>query len=148
MTFSPNLTPKEVIQLGSFGGVYFHNKDGEIDIDYKEFPSNWFEGLEDYEFKSPKYYKKVNFFKIKSGLSQEEWEKLFLDGGPKFWQFWREIIVKNVFDRNFERIKTNGIELNVVVEGAGPLIILLHGFPQSAFTLSYTHLRLPTIYSV
>ena len=75
MTFSPNLTPKEVIQLGSFGGVYFHNKDGEIDIDYKEFPSNWFEGLEDYEFKSPKYYKKVNFFKIKSGLSQEEWEK-------------------------------------------------------------------------
>ena len=75
MTFSPNLTPKEVIQLGSFGGIYFHNKEGKIDIDYKEFPSNWFEGLADYEFKSSKYYKKVNFFKIKSGLSQEEWEK-------------------------------------------------------------------------
>jgi len=41
--------------------------------------------------------------------------------------------VKEFFERNFERIKTNGIELNVVVEGTGPLVILLHGFPQCAF---------------
>ncbi|MAG34176.1 MAG: alpha/beta hydrolase [Deltaproteobacteria bacterium] len=33
-------------------------------------------------------------------------------------------------DRNFERIETNGIRLRTVVEGEGPLVILLHGFPQ------------------
>ena len=45
-TFSPNLTPKEVIQLGSFGGIYFYDNEGSIDIDYKEFPPDWFEGLD------------------------------------------------------------------------------------------------------
>jgi pimeloyl-ACP methyl ester carboxylesterase len=32
--------------------------------------------------------------------------------------------------RNFQMIKTNGITLRTVVEGQGPLVILLHGFPQ------------------
>lgn len=33
-------------------------------------------------------------------------------------------------DRNFQRIETNGIRLRAVVEGKGPLVVLLHGFPQ------------------
>ena len=33
--------------------------------------------------------------------------------------------------RNFQMIKTNGVNLRTVVEGRGPLVILLHGFPQS-----------------
>ena len=73
--FSPNLTPKEVIQLGSFGGIYFYDNEGSIDIDYKEFPPDWFEGLDDSQFRSKKYNRKINYFKIKSGLSQEEWEE-------------------------------------------------------------------------
>ncbi len=32
--------------------------------------------------------------------------------------------------RKLERIETNGITLEVVVEGEGPLVILLHGWPQ------------------
>jgi pimeloyl-ACP methyl ester carboxylesterase len=32
--------------------------------------------------------------------------------------------------RNFRMIETNGITLRVVVEGQGPLLVLLHGFPQ------------------
>jgi len=32
-------------------------------------------------------------------------------------------------ERNFRLIKTNGIRLRTVVEGNGPLVILLHGFP-------------------
>ncbi len=32
--------------------------------------------------------------------------------------------------RNFRLINTNGITLRVVVEGDGPLLLLLHGFPQ------------------
>ena len=33
-------------------------------------------------------------------------------------------------DRNFETIHTNGVNLRCVVEGDGPLIILMHGWPQ------------------
>lgn len=31
---------------------------------------------------------------------------------------------------NFQMVETNGIRLRTVVEGAGPLVILLHGWPQ------------------
>ncbi len=33
-------------------------------------------------------------------------------------------------NRNFQMIETNGIRLRTVVEGEGPLVILLHGWPQ------------------
>ncbi|MGE0483585.1 MAG: alpha/beta fold hydrolase [Gammaproteobacteria bacterium] len=33
-------------------------------------------------------------------------------------------------DRHFEMIETNGVTLRTVVEGGGPLVVLLHGFPQ------------------
>ena len=75
MQFSPNLTPKEVIQSGSFGGIYFNSSNELIDINSNEFPIDWFEGLKEYQYQSAKYNKKVNLFKIKSGLSQEEWEE-------------------------------------------------------------------------
>ena len=35
--------------------------------------------------------------------------------------------------RNVRLIETNGITLKVVVEGSGPLLLLLHGFPQSGY---------------
>ena len=75
MDFTPNLSPKEIIRLGSFGGIYFYDEGGRIDINYKEFPSDWFDGLEESFYLSKKYNRKINFFKIKSGLSQEDWEE-------------------------------------------------------------------------
>jgi pimeloyl-ACP methyl ester carboxylesterase len=33
-------------------------------------------------------------------------------------------------ERNFQLIETNDVRLRAVVEGKGPLVILLHGFPQ------------------
>ena len=35
-----------------------------------------------------------------------------------------------MMNRHFEMIQTNGVTLRTVVEGKGPLVILLHGFPQ------------------
>lgn len=35
-----------------------------------------------------------------------------------------------MIERHFESIETNGVTLRTVVEGDGPLVILLHGFPQ------------------
>ena len=35
--------------------------------------------------------------------------------------------------RNIRMIETNGITLKVIVEGSGPLLLLLHGFPQCGY---------------
>ena len=35
--------------------------------------------------------------------------------------------------RNIRMIETNGISLKVIVEGSGPVGVLLHGFPQAAY---------------
>ena len=90
MDFSPNLSPKDVIQLGSFGGIYFYDNGGKLAIDSNEFPKDWFEGLDESQYKSEKYNRKVNYFKIKSGLSQEEWEEKgwINEQDPRGWFQW------------------------------------------------------------
>ena len=75
MNFEPNLTPKQIIKMGSFGGTYFNPTNHEIKIDYKEFPSEWFDGIPKKYYLSSKYDRNINFFKVKSGLNQIEWEK-------------------------------------------------------------------------
>jgi len=75
MSFHPNLSPKEIIKMGSFGGIYFNSSKTNIDIDYKEFPSDWFSDVPKKFYLSDKYNKNINFFKIKSGQNQYEWEK-------------------------------------------------------------------------
>ena len=69
MIFDPMFTPKEMLEKGIFGGTYF----AEL-IDHKDFPEEWFENIDESFYKTDKYLTKVNFFKIKSGQSQEEWE--------------------------------------------------------------------------
>ena len=80
--FKPNLTPKQVLQLGSFGGTYFrdiyssvtnkHYKGKEV---IKEFPKNWFSGLDiDKMITSQNYDKKVNKYGVKCGSTLEAWE--------------------------------------------------------------------------
>ncbi len=41
------LTPKEMLHKGIFGGTYF----AEL-IDYKDFPEDWFEDLDESAYKS------------------------------------------------------------------------------------------------
>jgi len=80
--FQPNLTPKQVIQMGSFGGTYFRDISSAVTgIHYKgkdvirEFPDDWFEGLslEDYVV-SPTYRKTLNKYKNACGGSLGMWE--------------------------------------------------------------------------
>ena len=68
-SFKPMLTPKQMLKKGIFGGTYFNQL-----VDYRKFPKDWFLELDDIYFLSKKYEKDINFFKIKSGQSQEEWE--------------------------------------------------------------------------
>ncbi len=78
--FLPQLTPKEMLKLGVFGGDYFF---GYID----EFPKSWFRGvkLSDHG-KDAKY----NYFKIRASQSLKVWqEKGWIHpDDPKGWFQW------------------------------------------------------------
>jgi len=64
--FTPELTPKEMLKLGVFGGHYWY--DGIP----KEYPKSWFAGVKlDSEGKNPE----LNFFKINASQSHEIWKK-------------------------------------------------------------------------
>ena len=62
--FKPDLAPKEMLELGVFGGSYFA---GEIDA----YPKSWFKKAKI----SKEFNKDLNYFKVKAGLSFEEWKK-------------------------------------------------------------------------
>lgn len=80
--FKPNLSPKEVLQLGSFGGTYYRDivsavtqkkYNGKEVIE--EFPSDWFQGLKvDVSVCSPDYLKTANQYKVSCGASLGQWE--------------------------------------------------------------------------
>lgn len=78
--FRPNMTPKEVLQAGSFGGTYFRpiyssvTKQNYKDV-WNELPEDWLEGLNiKTQVASPTYREAVNTYKVKCGGSLEMWE--------------------------------------------------------------------------
>merc|ERR1712045_537826 len=78
--FRPNMTPKEVLQAGSFGGTYFRPiKSSVTGLKYnkmwEELPQNWLENLNIKKMvASTNYDEKVNTYKVKCGGSLEMWE--------------------------------------------------------------------------
>jgi len=71
ITQQPNLTPAEVIRLGSFGGTYFSDA---TRIDVAEFPAEWFTGLPTDMYASDTYNRRVNRHRVKCGSSQADWD--------------------------------------------------------------------------
>ena len=80
--FKPNLTPQQVLKMGSFGGTYFrpiyssvtkkHYKSQDI---IKEYPKSWFKGIDiEKMVTSSDYDKNVNKYKVKCGSELEDWE--------------------------------------------------------------------------
>ena len=94
--FKPNLTPAQVIRAGSWGGCYFHPRGGKpgirgpCDIDPKEFPREWFEGLDKTMYASRRYNVPTNMYGVKAGQTQEFWEeKGWIDArDPRGWFHW------------------------------------------------------------
>ncbi len=62
--FKPELTPKQMLRLGVFGGKYMSDCT-------KEFPKDWFKGV---KFSHEQHNPKLNFFKINASLSLKEWK--------------------------------------------------------------------------
>lgn len=69
--FRPDLTPKEMLELGVFGGKYMTDCTNE-------FPKDWFKHA---KFAQPdifghrKYEKNLNYFKVKASQSLLEWQR-------------------------------------------------------------------------
>lgn len=78
--FKPDLTPKEMLELGVFGGKYM--TDGE-----SEFPKNWFKKA---KLSKDKADPKINFFGISASQSLSVWRKkgwIYKDD-PRGWFQW------------------------------------------------------------
>ena len=61
--FKPQLTPKQMLELGVFGGWYFEG-------DHGEYPADWFENA---KLSDQRFDVSLNCFGIASGLGREEW---------------------------------------------------------------------------
>jgi hypothetical protein len=78
--FRPNLTPKEVLQMGSFGGTYFRPMVSRVNGQrysqaWREFPPDWFEGLDiSTQVASPDYRAEVNCYRVACSGDLKEWE--------------------------------------------------------------------------
>tara|TARA_B100001769_G_C22085964_1_gene585407 strand:+ start:263 stop:889 length:627 start_codon:yes stop_codon:yes gene_type:complete len=79
--FKPNLTPRQVIKLGSFGGTYWRPIQSDVTgMTYKNkhkvYPKTWWKGIpEDHMTRSwENYDKNINKYKVKVGTTLEFWE--------------------------------------------------------------------------
>jgi hypothetical protein len=95
--FNPNLTPREIFKLGSFGGTYWrpiksgitHKKYKNI---YKKYPKSWWKGIPEPHMTSTwiDYDKSINKYKVKVGTTLEFWEckKWIIKKHPYGWVHW------------------------------------------------------------
>jgi hypothetical protein len=79
--FEPELIPKEMLELGIFGGNYFSAKDIE------EFPEDWFENA---KLDFTKTDKNLNYFEVNASQSREQWQRKgwIFDIDPLGWVQW------------------------------------------------------------
>jgi hypothetical protein len=79
--FTPNLTPREMFKLGSFGGTYWRPIYSSVtDKDYKnvhkKYPKSWWKGIPDdwLVLDWDDYDKTINKYGVKVGTTLEFWE--------------------------------------------------------------------------
>jgi hypothetical protein len=79
--FKPELTPKEMLKLGVFGGVYMRDCK-------KEFPKSWFVSA---KFAKGKKDPKINYFKVFASQPLKVWIQkgwINFDHDPRGWFQW------------------------------------------------------------
>lgn len=97
MPFHPNVSPKEILKYGAYGGSYFRDIRDEYGTLHKgrdqisEFPQLWFKGLNlDKYVHSPIYDIKVNCYRAKCGTGLKMWheKKWMRPQDPYGWFQW------------------------------------------------------------
>lgn len=97
--FKPNLTPKEMLELGIFGGHYMSDKP-------KEYPRDWFKNA---KLNNEKRDKKLNYFGVNASQSLEIWQAkgwIYKDD-PRGWFEWycRYYMGRRIPDEDRRQIK-------------------------------------------
>lgn len=93
--FQPNLSPRQIFKLGSFGGTYWRpiysgvTRKKHKNVHHK-FPRSWWKGLEEHHLSHKKYDKSKNKYKVKVGTSLKFWEKMkwIHKNNPYGWMHW------------------------------------------------------------
>lgn len=95
--FKPNLSPRQVIKLGSFGGTYWRPIKSKVTgktykNKHKIYPESWWKDIpEDHMTRSwDNYDKNINKYKVKVGTTLEFWEskKWITTQNPYGWFQW------------------------------------------------------------
>ena len=95
--FRPNLTPRQMFKLGSFGGTYWRPIKSkffstELRNVHKRYPASWWKGIPDNHLTSPfeKYDVKKNKYGVKVGTTLSFWEQKgwIKDSHPYGWVQW------------------------------------------------------------
>lgn len=91
LDFYPNLTPREVIEEGAFGGSYFGLPIEEYTpFDYEELFDFHFKGLDYNLYLREKYSPRLNKFKLRSGMDYDYWKQMnwLHEDDPYGWFEW------------------------------------------------------------
>jgi len=100
--FKPDLTPKEMLLLGVFGGRYMRDcKD--------EFPKVWFKKAKLHKKGTPGHDKKLNYFGVDASQSLSIWKKngWIYNDDPRGWFQWycRYFIGRRIPEEDKRQIK-------------------------------------------
>ena len=79
--FKPNLTPREIFKMGSFGGTYWRSiksavLNKKLKNIHKKYPKSWWKGIPEDNLTRNynKYDKSINKYGVKVGTSLQFWE--------------------------------------------------------------------------
>jgi hypothetical protein len=141
--FKPDLTPKEMLKLGVFGGRYMRDC-------AKEFPKSWFENTKFHPKGVPGHSPKLNFFGVDASQSLAVWKKkgwIYKDD-PRGWFQWycryymgrrlpkedlRQIKRWKAFRRHASQIKLNCKKLDFTCRPRQRQALLHWGYDSRGF---------------
>jgi len=94
--FTPNVTPREMFELGVFGGNYYRPISSgvtgtELENQHGEFSSlGWWDNISDDHLTSSKCNVKINMCSVKAGSSLAAWEEKnwIIEQDPYGWVQW------------------------------------------------------------
>lgn len=96
--FKPQLTPKQMLELGIFGGCYFYNGDSE-------YPKDWFDGIKITQTADPK----LNLFEVNASQPLQIWQAKgwIYEEDPRGWVQWyfRYSMGRRITDEDNRQIK-------------------------------------------
>jgi hypothetical protein len=101
--FKPELTPKQMLWLGVFGGRYMRDCK-------REFPANWFEKAKLHPEGKPGHSPELNYFKVDASQPLEAWRKkgwINKEHDPRGWFQWycRYYIGRRLPEEDAKQIK-------------------------------------------